>query len=588
MTVRWIFFLISSSLLAVAQPDAPKRAIKTKITPPKEGDVAPRVEIVPTPEEKVVPRVFSVEEAIPAPVKALAEPALTDFPGGIVMAVTATSEKAQGHVTQGLNFLLGGWDFQASRHFAAAMREDPECLLAQWGMVMTALAPTPETNAARDAGVERMLDLVDQGKGTELERGYGYALIQYVQQGPAGAAGAFNKVAEHFPNEMMAAIFSALFDRTGYDELGTATPAQEAAENALLALMKRFPKSPLPIYALLTIRAEGPDLTASLPLAQQLCQMAPSYPPYYHLLGHYAWRCGEHAKAATAFGKASSFFQAWMKENNATLADCAEWVKSECYRAVCMASKGDFENAYATARQLAATPVPPERPTSAGAKILLWDAKSLPARLLLQHGPAGTPNEALASLPTPQDIKKYHSTSLCYWWLDGLRFALEARRLIDAKDLPHAADVSTALTQHGEAMSKTQAAATANGERSEWVRSFRALEVLASDVRGRIALAGTKAEIGSAYNWFSSAADRQRHAPALFAPLILTPLPLRIGDYFLAVNRPADAVEAYQRALAFFPNHMETLLALKRAYEQSKQPELAKETATRIAQLKAE
>ena len=43
-----------------------------------------------------------------------------------------------------------------------------------------------------------------------------------------------------------------------------------------------------------------------------------------------------------------------------------------------------------------------------------------------------------------------------------------------------------------------------------WNRAFRALEVLASDLRGRLAMAGPKDRRGTAYNWFASAADRQR------------------------------------------------------------------------------
>lgn len=616
MKVLMISLMVGGSVIALGQPATPPAAdkpIKTKIIQPGDGNTAPKVAIVPLPDEKeplvdtsipVPPPAMpapqltdgdafpenssAIEKAIPDPVKALGEPAMMNFPGGIAMAVTASSEKAQAHVLQGLNHLHGGWEFEASRHFAAAMREDPDCLLAHWGMIMTALAPTPETGPARDAAADRLLDLVDQGKGTELERGYAYGLIKYLQEGPAGAARGFRQVAGKFPNEMMAAIFAALFDRTGYDEFGSATPAQEVAEKVLIDLIKKYPQSPVAIHALLTIRAEALDLSGSLPLAQKLCQMVPDYPPYFHLLGHYEWRCGEHGKAASAFGKAASFYQAWMKSNQATLADCPEWVKAECYRTICMASKGDFDNAYATARKLANTPLPTGRPASPGSRFLLWDCKTLPARLLLHRGLRGNAGEALASMPKPQDIKKYHTSSLAYWWIDGLRLALEARRLIDAGDLAQAKDVSAAMAHHGEAMTKIQGAASASGERSEWVRSFKALEVLASDIRGRIALAGTKSEIGSAYNWFSSAADRQRPSPALFPPLILTPMPLRLGDYFIMANRPEDAIEAYQRALALFPNDMETLIALKKAYQICKLDDQATATELRINQLQAQ
>jgi hypothetical protein len=198
---------------------AAKAAVKTKIA------AAPAAEAEQIPTAKEIP---DVETAIPDSVKALAAPAMATFPGGIQSAVTAATENAQAHVNQGLNHLHGGWEFEASRHFAAAMREDPECLLAHWGMVMSLLSPSPETSAARNAATQRLLNLIGRGKGSELERGYAFGLVKYLEEGPARAAAAFRKVAARFPNELQAGIFAALFSRGDYDESGTATPASSA------------------------------------------------------------------------------------------------------------------------------------------------------------------------------------------------------------------------------------------------------------------------------------------------------------------------------------------------------------------------
>jgi tetratricopeptide (TPR) repeat protein len=509
----------------------------------------------------------AVNAAIPAAVQALGKPASRVFPGGIRMAVSAASEEVQGHVNQGLNHLHGGWEFEASRHFAAAMRGDPDCLLAHWGMAMCLLNPTPENKDARVAAIDRMLVLLERGMGTELERGYAYGLIKYLEEGPAGAANAFRKVAARFPNDLQAAVLAALFGRGGHDESGAATPDQAQAEGELLALIAKQPDSSLPLNALLFIRAEAPDLTASLELARRLSLMVPDYPPYIHLLGHYEWRCGNHGRAASAFGRAALFYQQWMKEQQVGLADSPEWVKSECYRVVALVSKGDFDTAYAAARQVAATPFISERPASPGNRFLLWEAKTLPARVLLHRGLRGNANEAAFSLPKPVEVKPFHDSSMAYWWIDGLRFVLESRRLIDQGDLDAARETVNALTLHGEQMAKAQTAAAAGGERSDWLRGFRAMEVLASDLRGRLAMAGPAGMRGVAFNWFRSAADRQQAAPLLMPPAILTPMSARLGEYFVISKQPEQAIEAYQQALASRPNDMSSLLGLKRAMQ---------------------
>jgi tetratricopeptide (TPR) repeat protein len=546
---------------------------------------ASAAETADTPADAKIPE---LEDAIPGPVKALEKPLMTNFSGGIRMAVSATTEAAQEHVIQGLNHLHGGWEFEASRHFAAAMREDPDCLLAHWGMVMALMNPSPETDAARTAATERLYHLVERGIGTELERGYAYGLIKYFEEGPAGAGNAFRKVAERFPNELQAHVFAALFNRGGYGAAGDATPDQVSAEASLEALIEKHPDNPIPLNALLIIRAEAPDLSGSLDLARKLSQMSPDYPPAFHLLGHYEWGCGNHGQAASAFGRASSFYQRWMKENKVGIADCPEWTKAECYRIVALLSKGDFDTAYAAARQVASTPVPADRPASPGARFLLWDAKTLPARILIHRGLPGNAAEAANSLPKPDEIAGFRKSSLAIWWIDGLRLVLEAQRLINAGKTDEAREVMAALTHHGEMMAKTQNAAAALGERSQWLRAFRALEVLASAIRGRVAMTGPEETRETAYNWFASAIDRQRPAPMLYPPLVLTPMAYHLGEFFRTTDRPTQAIEAYQQALESFPNDINSLIGLKNAFQAAGDSAKAADTATRIEELKAQ
>lgn len=515
------------------------------------------------------PALPSVEDAIPAAIKAAEPPHYQVFPGGIRMAISTFSPTVQAHVNQGLNHLHGGWEFEAARHFSVAMRQDPDCLMAHWGMAMALLNPNPETNAARVAATERLLHLVEAAKGTDLERGYAYGLIKYIDEGPAGAADAFRRVSEKFPREMQAAIFSSLFHRGGYDELGSPTADQETAENRLLSLITNHPDSTAPLNALLLIRAEAPDLSNSLELARKLCRMAPDYAPYYHLLGHYEWRTGHHREAASAFAKSATLFRNWMNSDKIDLADCPEWIRSECYRVVALISQGEDETAIAAASQLASLPPPDNRPSSPGARALWWDGKTLTARVGMRIGTLESLTKAFQSLPSTDTTKAIRDKSLAYWWVDGLRLAIDGKILLKQGKIEQARDVAQALTLHGEAMTRSQKDAAATGERTSWLRSFRALEVIASEIRGEIALAGPPERREIAYNWFSSAADRQLNEPMLMPPLVLTPMASRLGQFHLESGRPAQAIEAFERALVSFPNDSPTLSALAMAREAS-------------------
>ena len=529
-----------------------------------------------------------VEAMIPAAVKALPEPGLKNFQGGLIMAITTSSDAAQAHVIAGLNQLHGGWEFEASRHFAVALRLDPQCLLAHWGMAISLLAPSPETGKQRDAALDRLLGLVTQGTSNELEKGYVYGLVQYYKEGPAAATDAYRKLSEKFPNDIQATMFTALFGRGGYNDLDAPTPEQERSEKLLENLMVRYPDSTLLMNALLTIRAEAPDLTGSLPMAKKLCQIAPDYPPYFQLLGHYEWRSGHHVEAAAAFNRASELFEAWMTASKATVMDCPGWVASESYRSVCLASKGDFDTALAAASALAARKVPMERAASPGGRMLLWEGKTLPARLLISRGQRGDAAKALATLPKVEEIAAYREKSLACWYVDGLRLYLEALRLMDEQRYQEAREVVEAMSHYGEQMSRVQEASSVGGERSFWNRSFRALEVGACELRGRLALAGPKAGYGSAYNWFRSAVDRQARSTQLLPPAILSPMALRLGEYQLAVGKPAEAIEAYREALSDFPNDMTSLKGLADACDKAGRKEEADAVRKQIETLSAD
>ncbi len=527
-----------------------------------------------------------VESAIPEPVKALGAPGTVEFKGGLLMAVSAADETVQKSVLLGLNHLHCGWEFEASRHFAVAMRGDPECLMAHWGMVMALLVPTPETGKARNAAAERMLELLDQGKGTKLERGYAYGLIKYLEEGPTSAAAAFHKVAAEFPNDLQAAMLAALFGRTGYDELGYPKPEQERAEAGLMKLMQAQPESLLPVNALLVIRAEGRDLKASLELARTLCRRAPDYAPFHHLLGHCEWRSGGHQAAALAFGRAASLYEGWMRSNKATIADCPEWARAECYRVVAMASMGDFETASAAAEELAATPVPEKRGTSPGVRMLLWETQTLPARLLMARGRPGDAAKALAALPNPDALKPHHADCMAHWWIDALRMILETQRLAEEGKLDDARKAQEALVFHGTRMAKAQDLALQIGERSAWTRAFKAMEVLAYETRGKLALAGPQNLRGSAYNWFRSAADSQRFAAMLYPPVVISPELARVGHFQLLDGKPAEALEVFEETLTIYPDDIAALEGKRQAQVALKQPDQAAATEARIKALK--
>jgi tetratricopeptide (TPR) repeat protein len=505
-----------------------------------------------------------IDACIPPWVAAAEKPSLFPFHNGLVIAIIAENETAQIHTLQGLNHLHAGWEFEAIRHFAVAMQADPRCLVAHWGMIMSMLATSPETDSYRLATTQRLLELVEDGEGTELERGFAYCLIKYIDEGPNGAEIAFRKVSKRFPMDVQSEIFAILFSRGGYDLTGEITASQSAAEKSLINLIERLPSNTLPLNAYLLIKAEAQDLESSVPLAKKLCEFAPKYPPYLHLLGHYQWRSGFFDDAINSFSLAEKYYTEWMVSNKINHADCPQIILTKSYLAVAKASTGDFESAIATATEVSKFPLDPKRPTCAGNRQILWDSQTLPARIMMFRGEKTDPSASLLSLPKAQENITYHKHSLSHWWTDGLRITLQAQRLLNAGDIKSATETINTLSFHGQAMTKQKDIASAKGEFAQWRQALLHLEMLNANLRGHLALAGPKEIQGSALNWFLSAADRQRTSSLMHPPLILSPMACDLGDYYLSINQPDKSLAAYQEAITKYPNEPSTLKRIEK------------------------
>lgn len=502
-------------------------------------------------------------EALVSPqVKALPAPDFRWLPDGLKMAVSGTGKHVQSRVLQGIELALCGWDFEAYRHFCVALAEDPECLLAHWGIALALVQPDPATAAERTAAVERMAELAHRRIGSELERGYAFCLLVYYRDGAASAAESFRKLAGKFPNDPLPAIFAALLGRGGFDPFGQPNPDQERAERLLRPWVGRHADNPLLQHAWLLIRAESGAPAADLERARALCRMAPEMPTFQHLLGHYEWRCGNFREAAAAFGRSTAIFEGWMKAEGIGPADCPGWVTAEAYRSVALASAGDFDAALAAARQLAAVPVEAKRVHAAGSRALLWEARTLGARLLLARGQPGDAAAGLATLPKPGSAGLFAEASDVRYFYQGLATVLEALAALEKRGVSRAGQLADALTAHGTLMAERRAKAEANGELSEWRRALDGLQVLASALRGDIAMAGPQGGRGSAYNWFLAASDRQQPASMLLPPVVLEPMRARVGDYLRGVGRKDDAAEAYREALRAWPGNRRALAGL--------------------------
>jgi tetratricopeptide (TPR) repeat protein len=518
-------------------------------------------------------KVPEADKVIAPMVAKLPAPQMHKISGGVKIAISAASEKAQQHVLQGIELVFAGWDFEAYRHFCAALKEDPECLMAHWGTAIALAQGDHEFIEQREAAIDRMVALGKEKNGSEIERGCVYCLLLFYQNGSQPAASAFRKLSEQFPNAPLPAVMAAILGRTGFDDFGDPTPEQQRSETILRGWMARQPDNLLVVHSYLSIRAEAPSLKKDLEMARDLSRRVPTMPGFRHLLGHYEWRCGNFREAAASFGHAASAYDSWMRSEELTPADCPGWVRAEVYRSVALASAGDYDSALAAASSLGKVSLDVERVGAPGSRLLMWEARTLGARLLLARRAAGDAAAGLKTLPKPGSPELQIEKSDARYYYQGLATVLEGRMALEKGNLERASELSGALTMHGNQMAGLREKVTANGEVSHWRRALPALQAMAAELRGDIAMAGPKKDRGSAYNWFLAADDRQEPGTEMMPPAVLVPMRARVGDYLLDAGRPEDAEKAYREALELWPGNQWSLRGLKGVQDESAEGE---------------
>ncbi|MFM2170862.1 MAG: hypothetical protein RI957_1091 [Verrucomicrobiota bacterium] len=523
-----------------------------------------------------------VKDLILPNMQELAEVEMITVPSGITMAISSSDAKAQKHVIQGLNLIHGGWDFEAYRHFIAALRMDPDCIMAHFGVVFSLLDTESEFMKPRMAAADRALALVQAEKGTELERGYIYAMTRLLDEGPAAAANAFAEVSRKFPGDWQLKLFEVYFRRSGFDEYGSPKPDQKVAQEKLSALMKAQPDSALLQHAWLMMRAENLTMAEDLPMARRLSLVVPDYPPYLHLLGHYEWRCGNHREAVAAFSRCGDLYLQWMKRSGMTMADCPEWIRAEVYRAIALTSAGEEEAALTVARSLVKTPLPSERWKSAGSRMMWWEANTLEARLLMRRGGKGDLEKAKTSLPSKVAVKSMTPHSKVAFFYQGLAMILDAQIALSQKDTRRLEEIQQALTMHMPLMEQVRRDAVMLGELAPFARAQSFLEIATLKLKGDVAMNKSGADAGVAYNWYSGARERQVLASRMMPPAFLLPMNVPLGRHFESKKQFDRAKEMYLEGLQYWPRDLCLLDALQQLQILTKDVAGAKATADLI------
>jgi len=234
---------------------------------------------------------------------------------GTVHFKTSCNEVAQRRFDRGMRYQHSYWYLPAREVFEEALKADPTCAIAQWGIAL-ALLDNPHNAIPRPnlaPGLAAIQKAKEIGAKTERERDYIDALMlmyaDYDKLSHTQRIRAFRdaqaKIAAKYPDDDEAQIFYAVY------LAATQVPSDQSYSAYLKVagiLEKQFEKHPdHPGVAHYLIHSyDAPIAVQGVPAARHYAEIAPDAPHALHMPSHIFTRVGAWADSAATNRRAAT------------------------------------------------------------------------------------------------------------------------------------------------------------------------------------------------------------------------------------------------------------------------------------------
>lgn len=463
--------------------------------------------------------------------------------GRVEFPVSCSAEAQEGF-GRAMALLHSFWWAEAGRAFDRVAEADPNCAMAYWGRAMVArsnwFAGAP-SRAAVAAGLEAAERGLAIGGRTDRERGYLEAVATLFRGAAAGEyraaalayEAAMGELHAAFPDDVEAALFYAMA-LTANATPGDATFARQRRAGAILEpLFEAHPDHPGIAHYLIHTYDSPPIAHLGVDAARRYGTIAPSVPHAQHMPSHIFTRLGmwdESIEANSASAEAARAYE----EAEGMTAVSFDRAHAWDYLTYAYLQQGRDEAAVRLVREVASSRATPSIATD-------YAFAAIPARFALERGS----------------------------WGDAVGL-----RVRPSPGFP----AGEAITHFARGVGAARSGDLASAE-----RSVAALAVVRDTLRARSDAywaSAVEAQRWGVEAWIAHA--RGRHALALElieqAALLeeridkhpVTPgpvLPAREmqGDMLMALDRPREALAAYQAALETEPRRARSLHGAARA-----------------------
>ena len=478
---------------------------------------------------------------------------LTEESIGVVRFETSCAPEVTDVFNRAVSLLHSFWFPEARAAFEQALRVDPQCAIAYWGIALThwgnpfAGLRAPQTIALGKTAIDKGLST---GKPTERERAYLDAVAHLFANDDVRTQrarvleheAAMGKLAAAYPNDVEAQIFWALAITQAAEPEDKTFVRQLKAGAILEPLFDRMPKHPGLAHYIIHAYDVPPLAAKALPAALAYADIAPAVPHALHMPSHTFTRVGMW-RESVATNQRSAETAERTKEPGAVL----HALDYMAYAYLQMGMDSQAKEVVERANRLVATGANP------------FALAAIPARYALERQQwAEAANLSVPTFAAPPYVEA----------MTRFARAIGAARSGDTKAAAPEIDRLQALRERALAMQDTY-----------WA------EII--DIQRRGALAWVlfgEGKTREALDAMRAAADAEDATEkSAVTPGPLAPAREMLGFMLLQSGRYEEALAAFDAAIAKEPNRFLSLYGAGRAAERAQRQELARKYYRQIA-----
>ncbi|MEM9081814.1 MAG: hypothetical protein AAGC74_14110 [Verrucomicrobiota bacterium] len=234
-------------------------------------------------------------------------------------------------------------------------------------------------------------------------------------------------------------------------------------------------------------------------------------------------------------------------------------MRAKLYLAATLNGLGEFDEAMAIGEELRRLEVAKERVESPGASEVLWEGKTLAARLFLGRGAEGDFLKGMEALPDKEEGQQLVmvSPSVVAW--EAWRNVLAGRNALQRQVLDSAAQYLNQTAQSEDILLGFAKMVNTRTSRSSWARSRYGLEMERLRLKGDLMKAQGGDLVSRAEFWLQSAVDREKIPAGLKPPVLLSPPALSLAQLQLGAGENEKAKESFKALMKTHPNDVPVL-----------------------------